>query len=102
MKNNLSQRGGGDWIGVVFLAILALVVWGILSLVGFNFNGTSEGYVNYDDCREVIEIKSNSWHTYFGTFIGETHPNLGGKYVRIVNDNWGSHTCARAYIYYKS
>lgn len=102
-------RSKGDLAGLGSLVVIALVVWGILSLFGFNYHGTSEGTVKYDDCREIIYLQPDDWQTYFGTFTGysiKTNSGkvMGGQFVRIENDSSlfvSGSTCARAYIYTK-
>lgn len=108
-KHNL-HRGGGEIEGFGVLFIFVLIVAGVLWIFGFNYHGTSEGIVKYDDCREIIQLEPTNWHTYFGTFTGYTKKSasgkiMGGEFVRVINDRsfffGNSHTCARAYIYEK-
>ncbi len=107
IKRNFYQKGEVDGAVLGYLIVVGLVIWGIASIFGFNYHGTSEGTVKYDDCREIIQLQSDSWHTYFGTFIGYARKTksgrmMGGEFVRIVNDSpliGSSHTCARAYVY---
>lgn len=103
------QKGNSDGEGILYLIGFALFIAVVLWFFGFNYHGTSEGTVDYNDCREIIQLQPNNWHTYFGTFIGYTQKTnsgkvMGGEFVRIVNDSslfGNSHTCAKAYIYNK-
>ena len=110
-KRNKSfyQKGNSDGEGFLYLFGFGLLVLFVSWLFGFNFHNTSEGTVKYDDCRQVIQLQPNDWHTYFGTFTGITEKTKAGKvmsgeFVRIKNDNsflGSSHTCATAYVYEK-
>ncbi len=108
--NGMSDSNTADNIaGIGYLLVIAVVAWIIASIFGFNYHSTSEGTTDYSDCREVIQLDADSWHTYFGTFIGQTIKTnsgrtMGGEFVNIKNDSslfGNSHTCARAYIYQK-
>lgn len=106
-EDNFYRRGNGEAAGIIGLVVLGLIIWGIASLFGFNYGGTSEGTVSYNDCREIIRIQPGSWHTHFGTFVCDYSKTLGGKImggecVRIVNNSSlfsTSNTCGTAYVY---
>jgi len=85
------------------LVMIGLAVWILASLFGFNYHGTTEGTVKYDDCREIIQLQPYDWQTYFGTFTGYTIKTnggavMGGEFVRIDTE---SGICVRAYVYNK-
>jgi hypothetical protein len=106
-KNDFYRRGGGEVEVFLSLIVLALIVWVVASFFGFNYGSTSDGTVSYNDCREVIQIQPDSWHTYFGTFVcnyskTQSGQIMGGQCVRIVNDSSlfsSSNACATAYVY---
>jgi hypothetical protein len=106
-EHDFYRRGSGEAGGLLGLVILGLIIWGIASLFGFNYHGTSEGTIQYNDCREIIQIQPDSWHTYFGTFVcdyakTQSGQIMGGQCVRIVNDSSlfsNSSACATAYVY---
>jgi hypothetical protein len=101
------RKGSGEIEAIMILAVLAFIIWVIASLFGFNYHGTSEGTVTYNDCRAVIQIQPDSWQTYFGTFVcnyakSQSGQIMGGQCVRVVNDSSlfsTSHSCATAYVY---
>lgn len=104
IKNNFYQRGGGETQSIIALLILGLIIAGILWIFGFNFGVVNEGVVTYDDCRQIITIKSDSLQRYFHSFTCNTYKTesgavMGGVCVSIKNDGWGGHTCATAYVY---
>lgn len=92
--------------GVGVLIIVGLILWGIYSLLGW---GEREGVVSYEDCRQIINLPSDTWEKYYHTFTcsyRKTQSGLimDGMCVRIENDRSlfsTSHTCATAYIYEK-
>jgi hypothetical protein len=106
-KQNFSRKGEGEIVTFGVLIVIGLIVWIIASFFGFNYGNTSKGTVKYDDCREVIQIQPDSWHTYFGTFVcnyskTQSGAIIGGECVRIVNDRSlfsTSNACAKAYVY---
>lgn len=106
-KMSFYQKGNSEIAGIGALIIFGLVAAGILWLFGFNFGMTNEGVVKYDDCRQVITIKSDSWQRYFHSFTCNTYKTksgvvMSGECVSIKNDSSlfsSSHTCATAYVY---
>lgn len=70
-------------------------------------NNHNEGTVKYDDCREVINLKKDSWRLmvypftcdYFRDDKGKIQ---GGTCVRVeLEDGWFSKSgrCEKAYVY---
>jgi hypothetical protein len=57
-----------DGEGCLGILVLGFLLAGILWLFGFNFGVTSDGTVKYEDCRQIITLKSGSWQTYFHNF----------------------------------
>jgi len=87
-----------------YILFFAIVIWGIITLIGFNYHGTNEGTAgNYYVCKQVIQLQPNDLQTYFGTFVGTTLKTrsgftMGGEYVRMNTENG---VCTRAYVYDK-
>jgi hypothetical protein len=103
-KDKVKQGRVLQVIGSLF--ILYLIVIGILWLFRFNFGSTNEGVVKYDDCRQIITLKSDDWQANFHKFTCTTRKTqsgavMGGECVRIENDGFmgSSPTCAVAYVY---
>ena len=96
--------------GLVILAIVVLVGWGVLSLFGISFGVENEGTVSYGDCRQTITIQDHSWKTYLYQFTcnyakTKSGKIMSGECVHIINDSAlfsSSHTCATAYVYEKN
>ena len=78
-EDNFYRRGNGEAAGIIGLVVLGLIIWGIASLFGFNYGGTSEGQFHITIRREIIRIQPGSWHTHFGTFVCDYSKTLGGK-----------------------
>jgi len=103
-KSILNQRGE-EGIGVLIVLgfIIAVVLW----LFGFNFGAVNEGVIKYDDCREIITIKSDSWRKYFHKFTCTTRKTnsgvvMGGECASVKYDSslfGGNNACATAYVY---
>ncbi len=103
----LYKSGASDLAGVLILAIAGLVIWGMLSLFGISFGVENEGIVQYDDCRQVITIRNDSWQKYFKQFTctyrkTKSGAIMNGWCVHTENDGFlfgSGHTCATAYVY---
>lgn len=101
------QKGSVDSDGVVALFSIGFFVLGGLWLFGFNFGQVDEGVVKYEDCRQIIELSSGDWQSYFHSFTCSTYKSkkgvpLGGECVSIKNDGSlfsSSHSCSVAYVY---
>ena len=87
----------------MFLAVIALVVWGGEKL----FFGEREGVVKYDDCRQIITLPSDTLQKYYKTFTctyskTKSGKIMGGECVHIENEGslfTSSHACSEAYVY---
>ncbi len=101
------KKGSTDLEGVGALLILGLVIVGILWFFGFNFGATNEGSVSYSDCRQVINLKSGSWQTYFHPFtcsVVKTQKGvvMSGECVAIKNSGGlfnSGNSCNTAWVY---
>lgn len=102
MKEKSPQKGSETITGIGVLFIFGIIALFLGIATGFNDHNTSEGSVNYTDCRTIINLKPDSWGTYFGKFIGtdlrtqDGKYSMGGTFARVETEN-GS--CTTAYVY---
>lgn len=90
----------GAIVGIfLFFVICGLVLGGLMTI----FGGESEGTVKYDDCRQTITIKQNSWDTLFKKFICSDFKSNSGKLISgtCVHIDTESGSCKTVYIYTK-
>lgn len=87
------------------LFFLSLLIGGFL----FLFGGEREGVVKYDDCRQIVQLKSDTTQKYYKKFTcsyskTQSGKIMSGECVNISNDNsllGNKSTCATAYVYEK-
>jgi len=91
-------------IGWLFL--VSLIVGGFYALLG----GEREGTVNYSDCREVVQLKSDTLQKFYKKFTCEYIKSndgktiLGGTCVHIDTDSsllTSNSSCKTAFVYQK-
>lgn len=66
-----------------------------------------EGTVKYGDCREIIQLKSDTWQIYYRQFVcdyvkRESGKIIRGTCVRVETEGglfYSNGTCKTAYIY---
>ena len=63
-EHDFYRRGSGEAGGLLGLVILGLIIWGIASLFGFNYHGTSEGTFSI-----MIAEKLYRYNPIVGTLI---------------------------------
>ncbi len=63
IKHNFYQRGEGE-IGVLFLVVLALACWGVISHIGATNQGEHTGYVTAVEQEGLIW---KTWRAYIKT-----------------------------------
>jgi hypothetical protein len=105
MNRNLSshQEGEGDASGLAILALIGLAIWGGSSI----FFGEREGFIKYEDCREVIRLQPDTLQKYYKTFTCSYRKTKSGKHmggVCVHVDSAGtlfsaSNACTSAYVY---
>ncbi len=111
----MDKRGESEGVtGIIVLVAIVLIIWGVGSFFGVSFGIENEGIVKYDDCREIITLKDNSWQKYFMKFTCTYRKTQGGdimgygmnggECVHIDHYNSlfsSSPACERAYVYTK-
>jgi hypothetical protein len=106
-KHNFYQRGDGEAGGIIAIAFIALIVWGVYSSFGW---GEREGVVKYDDCRSVVMLSSDTWQKFYKTFTCTYAKTQSGKVMSgecVHIDTAGtafsaSSACETAYVYEKA
>lgn len=81
-----------------------LVLICILVLISITFSGCAskkEGIVKFDDCRETINLDSNSLEKYYKDFTCTTYKTNSGKIIEgvCVSVETDKDVCKKAYIY---
>lgn len=88
------------------LFFVSLLIGGFL----FLFGGEREGVVKYDDCRQIVQLKSDTTQKYYKKFTCEYIKSndgkiiLGGTCVHIDTDSsllTSNSSCKTAFVYQK-
>lgn len=91
---------------IFWLVMLCLFGWGLFR---YYDGGEMEGIAKYDDCREIIFLKSNNYQKYYMNFTcnyrrSNTGEIMGGECVHIDTNNGffsSGNSCVKALIYEK-
>jgi hypothetical protein len=101
----MSDKSSDQALGFGALVIIGLIIWGVTSLIG----GEREGSVKYDDCRQTINLKSDTFQKYYKKFTCEYEKTSSGKMMGgtcVHVDTSGGRfsnasTCETGYVYQK-
>lgn len=112
LKNEETIAKIGSWILMIVIILFLPIVWSyfLQFLHYFQTNLLErEGIVKYSDCREIINLKNNTWQKYVKTFTCKYSKTISGKimggicvHVDMSNSLFSSgNECLTAYVYKK-
>jgi copper chaperone CopZ len=105
VKSKINNISESVW-PLVFLVIVVFVFAGILHGVTSLIGGEREGTIVYDDCRETIKLKTDTFQKYYKKFTCDYFKTNSGKIYDgecvHINKSWFGSDCQTAYIYERS